>query len=416
MKSLTPRERMLVAMHNGVPDRVPVTPDISNMIPCRLTGKPFWEVYYFSDPPLWQAYLKAVQYFGFDGWFIDGEMQYQWPGSRYQVIEDMRKYPERWVIRYRGRIDHLHYTTETVFPIGDPPTTTEKIIKNLEDQWDLVEKLFAAPVGYNPSRLKQQRASVGEQAAFGVTVGYPGFQNWFGLFDGGLEALTYAYFDHPELIQRLRELNEQQVLAQMEMILAEKPDFVLLGASGTITMQSPAIARELSLPTIQKLTAMAKQAGIPTMLHSCGKERILVKWCAEETDLNCINPLEVPPMGDCDLKEVKQSHGNQLALMGNLHTTQTMLFGSPEDVRRASLQAILEAGENGGFILSTGDQCGRDTPDANIRAMLETVETFGYYPLDRERIEQEIQRLGDPTPSSPVHSPDSKNDPKIHVQ
>jgi uroporphyrinogen decarboxylase len=210
------------------------------------------------------------------------------------------------------------------------------------------------------------------------------------LFQGGLETLSYAYHDHRELILRLRELNEQQAMAQMEMILAERPDFVLLGGSGTITMQSPRIARELCLPTIQKLTAMAKQAGIPTMLHSCGKERILVKWCAEETDLNCINPLEIAPMGDCDLAEVKQSHGHQIALMGNLHTTQVMLMGSPQDVRRASLEAILAAGQNGGFILSTGDQCGRDTPDENIRAMLETAEEFGRYPLDVERIQREL--------------------------
>jgi uroporphyrinogen decarboxylase len=381
---------MLVAMTNGIPDRVPVTPDISNMIPCRLTGKPFWEIYYLGDPPLWQAYIDAVRYFGFDGWFIDGEMQYQWPGSRYRAIEDMQKQPDRWIIRYRGRLDECRYTTEASYPIADPPTDTEKIVKDLEAEWELVEKLFAPPVGYNPSRLKQQRAAVGELAAFGICLGYPGFQNWFGLFQGGLETLSYAYHDHRELILRLRELNEQQAMAQMEMILAERPDFVLLGGSGTITMQSPRIARELCLPTIQKLTAMAKQAGIPTMLHSCGKERILVKWCAEETDLNCINPLEIAPMGDCDLAEVKQSHGHQIALMGNLHTTQVMLMGSPQDVRRASLEAILAAGQNGGFILSTGDQCGRDTPDENIRAMLETAEEFGRYPLDVERIQREL--------------------------
>ena len=391
MNSLSARERMLVAITNGVPDRVPVAPDISNMIPSRLTGKPFWEIYYFGDPPLWQAYLDAVKHFGFDGWFIDGEMQYQWPGSRYRAIEDMQKQADRWIIRYRGRIDGCRYTTQVTYPVADPPTDTEKMVKNIEAEWELVEKVFAPPVGYNPARLKQQRAAVGELAAFGVSIGYPGFQNWFGLFEGGLETLSYAYQDHPDLIQRLRALNEQQVLAQMEMILAERPDFVLLGASGTITMQSPRLARELSLPTIQKLTAMAKQAGVPTMLHSCGKERILVKWCAEETDLNCINPLEIAPMGDCDLAEVKQSHGRQIALMGNLHTTQVMLMGTPEDVRRASLEAILAAGENGGFILSTGDQCGRDTPEANIRAMLETVETFGHYPLDTERIRKELR-------------------------
>jgi uroporphyrinogen decarboxylase len=39
---MTPRARMIAAMGNEQPDQVPVAPDMSNMIPCRLTGKPFW--------------------------------------------------------------------------------------------------------------------------------------------------------------------------------------------------------------------------------------------------------------------------------------------------------------------------------------------------------------------------------------
>jgi uroporphyrinogen decarboxylase len=70
-----------------------------------------------------------------------------------------------------------------------------------------------------------------------------------------------------------------------------------------------------------------------------------------------------------------------------------MLFGSKELVRLESLKAIRSAGINGGFILSTGDQCGRDTPDENIFEMINVVEEFGYYPLDMDRIQNEIDRL-----------------------
>lgn len=65
--------------------------------------------------------------------------------------------------------------------------------------------------------------------------------------------------------------------------------------------------------------------------------------------------------------------------MGNLHTTNVMLHGSADDVRVASRAAIDAAAGGGGFILSTGDQCGRDTPDENIRAMVETARTYGKY-------------------------------------
>jgi uroporphyrinogen decarboxylase len=379
MESMTPRERMMVAIANGQPDRVPVAPDISNMIPARLTGRPFWDVYYFGDPPLWRAYIEAIEYFGIDGWFTYGDMQYQWPGERYEAIEDMHKSAERWVVRRRARVDGCRYSTETTYCVADPPTVTEKPVKDLLQEWPLLEHLFAPPVGYNPSLVRAQRQALGELGAFGIGVGYPGFQAWFGLFEGGLMDLSVWYYEHHDLVEQLREMHERQVLTQMEMVLEERPDFVLLGGSGTITLQSPRIARELAFPTIQKLTRMAREAGVLTMLHSCGKERDLVQWCAEESDLNCINPLEVPPMGDCDLAEIKRLYGGRLALMGNLHTTEVMLRGTPDDVERAARAAIDAAAVGGGFILSTGDQCGRDTPDENIFRLLEVAKRYGRY-------------------------------------
>jgi hypothetical protein len=63
------RERLLKILNWEIPDCVPVCPDISNMIPARLTGKPFWDIYLYQDPPLWKAYIDAVKYFDIDGGF-----------------------------------------------------------------------------------------------------------------------------------------------------------------------------------------------------------------------------------------------------------------------------------------------------------------------------------------------------------
>jgi uroporphyrinogen decarboxylase len=162
-------------------------------------------------------------------------------------------------------------------------------------------------------------------------------------------------------------------------MLDYKPDILYLGGSGTLTMSTPDWVRQFALPTIKDVTKMAKEAGVPTMLHSCGKERMLVDWFAEETDLNCVNPLEAPPMGDCDLGEVKKAWGHKLALAGNIHTTEVMLRGTPETVDEACRKAIEDAGENGGFILMSGDQCGRDTPEDNIFTFVDAAKKYGTY-------------------------------------
>jgi uroporphyrinogen decarboxylase len=56
-----------------------------------------------------------------------------------------------------------------------------------------------------------------------------------------------------------------------------------------------------------------------------------------------------------------------------------MLRGSADDVERAARQALDDAAEGGGFILSTGDQCGRDTPLENIFRMVQVARTYGRY-------------------------------------
>jgi len=63
---MTPRERLLTVLKGGMPDCVPVMPDFSNMIPARLTGKPFWQLYLYNDPPIWEAYIDCAKHFNVD--------------------------------------------------------------------------------------------------------------------------------------------------------------------------------------------------------------------------------------------------------------------------------------------------------------------------------------------------------------
>ena len=84
-------------------------------------------------------------------------------------------------------------------------------------------------------------------------------------------------------------------------------------------------------------------------------------------------------MGDCNLRELKRLYGHKLCLKGNVHTTDVMLRGTPEDVQRACQQCLDDAAAGGRYILSTGDQCGRDTPEENLRVFVETARTYGRY-------------------------------------
>jgi uroporphyrinogen decarboxylase len=377
---MTSKERMLVAMCGGKPDMVPVAPDISNMIPCRLTGKPFWDIYRHGNPPLWRAYLDAVRFFGMDGWHIYAGVQLKTEGDRREwSSETISESEDRFVVRNTCKTPAGELWSETTYYIADPPTTTRGWIKDIRQDLPKLRYWFPEITGYDPAPLKEQMECAGDDAAVGCSAGVPGLHELHGWFDGGVTAAVYAMADYPDECAELLSMQERQTVRHAEMIIDARPDFLMIGASGLWTLSSPEIVRKVSLPAIQKITRMCKEAGMPSLLHSCGKERKLVDIFVNETDLDCVNPLERSPMGDCDLAEIKRAYAGKIALMGNLHTTDVMLRGSVEDVRKASMEAIDAAAEGGGFILSTGDQCGRDTPYENIRAMVEVARTYGVY-------------------------------------
>jgi uroporphyrinogen decarboxylase len=394
MTEMTSRERMMIALSGGIADRVPCAPDISYMVPCRLTGKPFYDVLLYQNPPLWKAYLDAVKFFEMDGWFSYGDIgmivksEITGHSSHEETDSEGRKIVREIIETPKGTLKRAN-----IYPLHDSDTPIEKLIKDFKEDFPKIKYLFPEITGYDDSIFQVQKAGLGESGIMAVGLFPPGMQVFMNYFEGSLEAATYAYYDYPELFEELCEMHGNYLIRQLEMTLLCKPDSILTGGSGSITLQSPDMWRELSLPYIKKITKMCKDAGVISGIHSCGKEYELIKVCAQETDLNYVNPIELPPMGDCDLAKVKKEFGDKLALMGNLHTTSVMLQGSVKDVRKASLQAILDAGENGGFVLSTGDQCGRDTPDENIREMISVAKEFGQYPLDTIKISEELRAL-----------------------
>lgn len=376
---MIPRERLLTVLRGGIPDCVPVAPDFSNMIPARLTGKPFWDLYLYQDPPIWEAYIDCARFFGIDS-LMDGYFPLQFADD----LEDegwedyiVFRNDER-IVTQAGRKEDgkMRWQPQvTVYYRADPPTAHVDPLKIglplVPERWQPVEG--RKPVDLGPDGFARVKAMLGDQGLIGVFVA--------STCALGSEAEILNYYDHPEKHQQWAEerVEKAEKRYRQVMSMAVKPDFICVGGSGTLVFQSPRIFRQLAFPAVRHVLELAQADGMMSHVHSCGPEKALVKIMAEETSLTVIDPLEIPPMGDCNLAELKRLYGQKLTLKGNLHTSQVMLNGSPEDVARASRHAIDDAAEGGRFILSTGDQCGRDTPFENLRAMIETARSYGKY-------------------------------------
>ncbi len=385
---MTSRERFLTAMKRGIPDCVPVAPDISNYIPAKRTGLPFWEIYFQEATPLWKEYLKTVDYFGADYWVsscCSAPVMYADSPQVTETVQDTYdKHMDAMVRRTRVQTPDGDLTSEWVCFRADPPSLTHRTIKDFPKDWKKYRWLLRRqPVALDMKLWDQIRGECAKrQASFGVHIGYPGFHDWMNAVEGGLEALTYAQMDYPEIIEEWYDLSFAREEKVLELVLAGQPEHVLFGGSGTLTLSSPELVMRYCIPALARWTKMAHDAGIPTLLHCCGKSRQLVDMLTGHTELDMINPLEIAPMGDVDLAEVKRARGRQIGLMGNLHTTSVMLQGSAALVRQKALEAMRDAGASGGFCLSTGDQCGRETPEENLFTLVATARQYGVYDGD----------------------------------
>jgi len=375
---MTPRQRLLTVLAGKLPDCVPVSPDFSNMIPARLTGKCFWDLYLYKNPPIWEAYIDCAKHFDIDA-FMDGNFPLTFPDpDQPQWEEFIVSRTDDRIVTQQSRLAagrRVWKDTVTVYRRSDPRVTdlpAEKLsLPPVPEQFEPV--VGARQVDTGPEGFKRVKQLIGDQGLVGVSV-----TNSCAISS---ERELFEYFDNPDKHEQWaseRVAAAERRFAQV-MSMEVRPDFICVGGSGTLIFQTVEMFRQLALPAVKRAIELATAAGLPTHVHSCGPERQLVKIFAEETDLTVIDPLEGPPMGDCDLGELKRLYGDKIVLKGNLHTTDVMLRGSADDVIDASKQAMDAAAAAGRFILSTGDQCGRDTPDTNIRAMVETARTYGRY-------------------------------------
>ena len=287
---MTPKERLLTVMRGEIPDRIPVAPDFSNMIPARLTGLPFWDLYLYRQIPIWDAYIDCAKHFGIDS-VMDGykplvfpdELDPNSPPWECYIVEENQ---ERIVVQNGWKENgHLHWQpTVNVFYRADSPThgvpPTKIGLPDTPSQYRLAEGIHEVDLG--PEGFAETKRRLGDQGLIGAWLTSTCVLS--------NPEQVYDYIDHPEKYKRIAEERIEAVEKRFARIMTmdEKPDFLCVGGSGTLVMQTVEIFRELALPAVKRGIELTTAAGIPTHVHSCGPEKQLVKIMAEETNTSSI--------------------------------------------------------------------------------------------------------------------------------
>jgi uroporphyrinogen-III decarboxylase len=377
---MSSKERILAAMRGEPADSVPVQAGVGSMAPRRL-DMPYWDIYFGGKKPLWKAVIDINRYYGLDG-YVYMSPQYSGPDP-----DDQRRLESR-IVRQNDDfvVRRITFHTpdgdlweETTCPRYDQPTPTVGLIKSVDDFHLYLKYWFSENPKYSDEALNAAKAMMGQEGAVAASFWLPGMHDLMMLFEGKLETAAYFFMDYPELIEEYREKSEKAILRCLAYYLDAKPDYVEISASGMLTLSKPEWLCQHSIPTLRKITAMCDEAGIPTELHCCGKAAFVVETVANETTVMSVNPLQPPPMGDCDLAEIKRVFGKRLCLKGNVGVTEPMLNGTPDAVEKDVLRCLEAAKAGGRYILFTEEGLGRDTPDANLRRYVAVGRANGKY-------------------------------------
>lgn len=225
-------------------------------------------------------------------------------------------------------------------------------------------------------QVKEAVEEAGDEiAVFGSVRGTFGF-----LFIAlGLENLTYAMYDEPELLLEIIEAADD-FWTRLGLKLIEAGCTALyvandMGMNGR-TLISPDQLREFFFPSLRKQIATWKAAGGKVLFHSCGNVDAVLEELAD-MGIDALNNIQVH--SGMDLASVKQRIGDKVAIVGNVDATGIMCGSDKALIDDAIRQVVETAGNDGGLIIATDHSFHEGIPQENVLYFLEKAREIGSF-------------------------------------
>ncbi|HEX2924403.1 MAG TPA: uroporphyrinogen decarboxylase family protein, partial [Chloroflexota bacterium] len=140
-------------------------------------------------------------------------------------------------------------------------------------------------------------------------------------------------------------------------------DAICLADHATGDLVSPKCYRDFLMPVHQELI---RELGCPVILHICGDTTDRLEYIVE-AGFDCFHF-----DSKVDARRAVEIVGGRMSLAGNINNPQTLLLGTPEDVRREVFYA-LEAGVD---VVAPECAVPLPTPNANLKAVVDAVREY----------------------------------------
>jgi hypothetical protein len=185
--------------------------------------------------------------------------------------------------------------------------------------------------------------------------------------------------EEPAVLERTRRRYMASQKEVVRRICRDTPyeSFVIGCSYSCNSLIGPAMWRRWDKPYLQEMADEIHRHGKLLHIHFHGRAMETISDFAE-IGIDCVCPFERSPGGDVDgvegLRQVRALLRDRTTMNGNVHTVETLIRGTPEQVRR-EVREIREAFSGSArLIIGTGDQVGGETPEENILAMIEEAQ------------------------------------------
>ncbi|MDP6154194.1 MAG: uroporphyrinogen decarboxylase family protein [Phycisphaeraceae bacterium] len=355
------RERVLAAIDHCQPDVLPVgfkaTDDVLNMLQRHFGVDDLNDLLDILDVDTYGNINNCL--YGVYPDYVGGPPKVLYPDSYPDGSWDtIYGYKRHWVPFAGGRNDEV---------ISRP--LADATIDDLDQHdWPQVD-------WFDVSTIRQQCDQVGDRANLFNLGGLGHVGNLIGLE----RLMTDMLLDPPFIEDCLRRVTDFYV---------ELLDRVLAAADGGIdvvaihddfgTQHGPLMGfdeyRRFFKPNHRLIFDVAHRHGVKAMMHSCGAVFDFVPDFIE-IGADILDPIQTTAAG-MDPARLKQTYGTDVCLHGGIDTQNTLIHGSPDDVRRHIDELISAMEDGGGFILAPSHYMQADIPLANVLTIFEHVRQY----------------------------------------
>jgi len=382
---MTSRERVLTALHHGIPDRVPIDLGGNQTGIHKNAYRPLTSHLGFSEEvrimdavqQLAQPSERVLERFRVDTRYIAAGPASTFKGGVVKVEREGRvwhDFTDEFGVRWSMPDDQLLYMDITLHPLA---------AATVEDVRD-----YPWPKGDDPGRfagLRGRALEIRNQMPYAVVSGIAGVIYEFGWYLRGLEQWFCDLITNPDFCEAVLDRMLAYWLDWFRLFLDEVGDVVdvimigddLAGQDGPLF--NPEIYRRLVKPRHRRLVRYIRsRTNAKIWYHTCGSCAPLIPDLIEN-GIDILNPVQISAKR-MDPVELKRRFGRDLVFWGGGCDSQRVLpRGTPADVVsnvRANLAAFMPGG---GYVFNGVHNIQADVPPENIVAMYDTAYEYGVY-------------------------------------